>query len=62
MPRGNQPLPNSALDRGIWDKYMILPLPEGTLHATYVWIDGTKEHLRCKTRIINFTPKSPAGR
>lgn len=61
MPRGSQPLPNSSLDRFVLDKYMILPIPDGKIHATYVWIDGTKEHLRCKTRIINFIPKTPAG-
>lgn len=62
MPRGNQPLPNTSLDKFVLDKYMHLPLPDGKIHATYVWIDGTKEHLRCKTRIINFTPKNPSGK
>jgi len=59
MPRGNQPLPNSSLDKFVLDKYMTLPLPEGSIHATYVWIDGTKKHLRCKTRIIASVPKTP---
>lgn len=61
MPRGSQSLPNSSLDKFVLDKYMHLPT-DGKIHATYVWIDGTKEHLRCKTRIINFIPKSPAGK
>lgn len=62
MPRGNQPLPNPSLDKCVLDKYMTLPISDDQIHATYVWIDGTKEHLRCKTRIINFIPKNPAGK
>lgn len=62
MPRGNQSLPSINLDKFVLDKYMLLPLPDEKIHATYVWIDGTKEHLRCKTRIINFQPKSVAGK
>lgn len=62
MPKGNQPLPDPSLDKGVLEKFMTLPIPGDKIHATYVWIDGTKEHLRCKTRIIGFVPKSVAGK
>lgn len=34
--------------------------PENTICLEYVWIDGTKEKLRSKTRVVNYNPKSVA--
>ncbi|KAG5676310.1 hypothetical protein PVAND_006157 [Polypedilum vanderplanki] len=51
--------PNSKLNKEILSRYTTLELPEGQIIATYVWIDGTGENLRCKDRTLNFIPSNP---
>lgn len=53
--------PNAALDKTLLQKYLELPQPENAIQAKYIWIDGTGEGLRSKTRTLNFMPKHPAG-
>lgn len=52
----------AATDKAVLDRYMRLPQPEDKVMATYIWIDGTGEYVRTKTRTLNFTPKHPSGK
>ncbi|KAF0720444.1 Aste57867_321 [Aphanomyces stellatus] len=49
----------SKLDRAVYDKY--LDLDTGSfIQAEYVWIGGSGNDLRCKTRTLDKAPSSPA--
>ncbi|TPP55859.1 Glutamine synthetase [Fasciola gigantica] len=39
-------------------RYYDLPQPDDKIQLMYVWIDGTEEHLRCKTMTVSKEPKS----
>lgn len=51
---------SSQLNKAVRQQYMSLPQGNACM-VTYIWIDGTGEGLRCKTRTLNEEPKSPQG-
>ncbi|CAK1588693.1 unnamed protein product [Parnassius mnemosyne] len=51
--------PNAVLSKTLLSRYNDLPLPADKILATYIWIDGSGEHMRCKDRTLNFIPKQP---
>ncbi|PIO24037.1 hypothetical protein AB205_0163850 [Aquarana catesbeiana] len=48
---------SSRLNNGVREQYMKLP-QAGMVQVTYVWIDGTGEGIRCKTKTLDYEPKS----
>jgi glutamine synthetase len=49
---------HSSCDQATFNKYM--ELPQGTrVQAEYVWIGGTGQDLRCKTRTLEKKPEKP---
>lgn len=52
----------ASTNKAVLDRYMRLPIPSNKSQATYIWIDGTGEHLRSKTRTLDFIPKHPSGK
>ena len=55
-------MPSTALlNKVTRNEYMSLPM-DGRVQCMYIWIDGTGEHLRCKTKTLNKEPVTLDGK
>lgn len=53
------PVLAAAMDKDIFSRFMELSIPNDKTMVQYIWIDGTGEHLRAKTKVMNKEPERP---
>lgn len=51
--------PNAYLNKSIINRFQKLKYNPKYVQATYVWIDGTGENVRCKDRVLDYVPGKP---
>lgn len=54
--------PNAILNKNLLNRYTRLQkdIDPKLIQATYVWIDGTGENVRCKDRVLEKIPQKPS--
>ena len=52
---------NPTMDKKVLAHYFELPQPESNVQVMYVWIDGSGEGMRAKTRTMESEPKCAEG-
>jgi glutamine synthetase len=51
----------TTLNKAVTKRFLSLEQPDNLVQVMYVWVDGTGEHCRAKTRTMDFEPKCPEG-
>ena len=49
---------NGATNKTVLNRYLALQQPDNKTQCMYVWIDGTGEYLRAKTKTVEFVPNN----
>lgn len=52
---------SARTDKTVSDRYMTLDT-DGQCQVMYIWVDGSGENLRAKTKTMDMVPEKPEGK